>query len=69
MHIMSDAQHVNLTHVLARMLTGERIDPQEIRECLGYLAADCHFLSCPFEQLSIRQLAEQVADAIRRDQL
>ncbi len=68
MHIISDAQQVNLVHLLTRLLTGERIDQQEVREALSYLAGDPLVVSCPFERSNMRQLAQELIDAARGEQ-
>lgn len=67
MHIISDKQHVNIVHILVKLLTGESTDLQEVKECLSYLSGDCLFVSCPFERQSMKQLAEEVILAANRD--
>ncbi len=68
MHIISDAQQVNLVHLLTRLLAGERIDQQEVREALSYLAGDSLVVSCPFERATMRQLAQELIDVARRSE-
>lgn len=67
MLVLTDSQAIVLSHLLTKILINDTYRISEVEECLTWLQQPGEqAISCPFERLSVTQLANEILGAINR---
>jgi hypothetical protein len=69
MLVLTDSQVLVLCDVLTRVVTNEPYRVSQVEECLSWLQQlGEQAVSCPLERWTMRQLANGILSAMRRDE-
>jgi hypothetical protein len=66
MLVLNDSQALIVESLLTKMLINDTYSMQQLEEAIGWFQRDGTRVSCPFEQVWSRNLAEEIARLIQR---
>jgi hypothetical protein len=66
--VLNDSQALIVESLLTKMLFNDSYSMQQLEEAIGWFQRDCTSISCPFEQVWSRNLAEEIVRLIQQSQ-
>jgi uncharacterized damage-inducible protein DinB len=66
MLVLNDAQALVVESLLTKMLINETYSVSELEEAIGWFQQQADRVSCPFEQVWSKNLAQEIVQALRR---
>lgn len=66
MLVLNDAQALIVQTLLTKMLVNDTYSVAQLEEAIAWLQQDTDRVSCPFEQVWSKTLAQQIVQELRR---
>ncbi len=66
MLVLNDAQALIVENLLTKMLINEAYSVGQLEEAIGWFQREGDRVSCPFEQVWSKNLAQKIAEELRR---
>ena len=68
MLVLNDAQALVIESLLTKMLINETYSVSELEEAITWFQRQTDRMSCPFEQVWSKNLAQEIVQALRRQE-
>jgi hypothetical protein len=65
MLMLNDAQSIIVRTLLIKMLTNDTYSVSQLEEAIGWFERDTERVSCPFEQVWSKNLAQEIVRELR----